>query len=185
MKQVFRFLIAEAPYLIDDKAMERCEGKDAKEQHKIKIDSVRKSLGIEDMQDVELLVETLYKFQEKYDSDVQAKLKRMEEEDEAEEAEASGNPDAPNPNSLNDVKKTSNEATLNGAAEGNASREEEEVDENKLNLDPELLTAALVNFDRVRDARDLENGLIASKNKNKKKKDQKSVDKTEDAARLK
>lgn len=49
MKQVFRFLIMEAPYLIDDKAVERCMGVDAKEQLKIKIDSVRKSLGIEDM----------------------------------------------------------------------------------------------------------------------------------------
>lgn len=62
MKQVFRFLITEAPYLIDDKAVERCIGVDAKEQLKIKIDSVRKSLGIEDMQDVELLVDVLYKY---------------------------------------------------------------------------------------------------------------------------
>ena len=63
MKQVFRFLIDQAPYLIDDKAIERCIGVDAKEQMKIKIDSVRKSLGIEDMSDVELLVDVLYKFQ--------------------------------------------------------------------------------------------------------------------------
>lgn len=52
MKQVFRFLIENAPYLIDDKARERSVGVDAKEQLKIKIDSVRKSLGIEDMTDV-------------------------------------------------------------------------------------------------------------------------------------
>ena len=31
MKQVFRFLIDQAPYLIDDKAIERCIGVDAKE----------------------------------------------------------------------------------------------------------------------------------------------------------
>ena len=37
-------------------------GVDAKEQLKIKIDSVRKSLGIEDMTDVQLLVDTLYSF---------------------------------------------------------------------------------------------------------------------------
>ena len=37
-------------------------GVDAKEQLKIKIDSVRKSLGIEDMNDVELLVDVLYNF---------------------------------------------------------------------------------------------------------------------------
>ena len=64
MKQVFRFLINEAPFLIDDKAIERCQGADAKEQLKIKIDSVRKSLGIEDMADVELLVDVLYRYQE-------------------------------------------------------------------------------------------------------------------------
>lgn len=62
MKQVFRFLINEAPFLIDDKAMERCLDASPKEQLKIKIDSVRKSIGIEDMSDVELLVDTLYKF---------------------------------------------------------------------------------------------------------------------------
>ena len=62
MKQVFRFLIDNAPFLIDDKAMERCSEASPKEQLKIKIDSVRKSLGIEDMADVELLVDELYKF---------------------------------------------------------------------------------------------------------------------------
>lgn len=60
MKQVFHFLIVEAPYLIDDKAEERCQGMDAKETLKIKIDSVRKSLGIEVMDDVSLLVKVLY-----------------------------------------------------------------------------------------------------------------------------
>ena len=62
MKQVFRFLINEAPFLIDDKSMERCQDLDPKETLKVKIDSVRKSLGIEDMADVELLVDVLYKF---------------------------------------------------------------------------------------------------------------------------
>ena len=62
MKQVFKFLIDEAPYLIDDKSQERAEQADGKEALKIKIDSVRKSLGIEDMEGVELLVETFYNF---------------------------------------------------------------------------------------------------------------------------
>ena len=60
IKNVFKILIAECPYLIDDKAYEKCEGKSLKEQFSIKIDSIRKSLGIEQMQDVELLVDTLY-----------------------------------------------------------------------------------------------------------------------------
>ena len=60
MKEVFRFLINEAPYLIDDRAYELSQSADPKEALKIKIDSIRKSLDINDMQDVELLVKTLY-----------------------------------------------------------------------------------------------------------------------------
>ena len=62
MKQVFHFLINEAPYLIDDKSAERASMVGGKESLKIKIDSVRKSLGIEEMADVELLVDVLYKY---------------------------------------------------------------------------------------------------------------------------
>ena len=50
--------------MIDDKAVEKCEGKSLKEQFSIKIDSIRKSLGIEQMQDVELLVDTLYGYKD-------------------------------------------------------------------------------------------------------------------------
>lgn len=55
--------------------------------------------------------------------------------------EGGGNPEA-NP----EPKKASNEATLNGAGEGQASHEEEEVDENLLRLDADLLTLALQEF---------------------------------------
>lgn len=84
MKQVFRFLIDQAPYLIDDKAVERCAGASAKEQLKIKIDSVRKSLGIDDMNDVELLVDTLYSYQEEHEKRLEEERKRMEEEEQDE-----------------------------------------------------------------------------------------------------
>ena len=47
IKNVFRMLIEEAPYLIDDKAFEKCEGKTLKEQFSIQIDGVRKALGID------------------------------------------------------------------------------------------------------------------------------------------
>ena len=57
---VFKMLIEEADYLIDDRSYERCEGKNLKEQFRIKIDSIRKSLGIDCMQDVDLLVDSLY-----------------------------------------------------------------------------------------------------------------------------
>ena len=49
MKDVFRFLINEAPYLIDDRAYELSQNADPKEALKIKIDSIRKSLDINDM----------------------------------------------------------------------------------------------------------------------------------------
>jgi hypothetical protein len=47
IKNVFRILIEEAPYLIDDKAFEKCAGLGAKEQFSIMIDGVRKALGID------------------------------------------------------------------------------------------------------------------------------------------
>jgi len=64
--------------------MERCMGADAKEQLKVKIDSVRKSLGIEDMNDVELLVDILYKYQDMHEKKLEEEKKRMEEEEELE-----------------------------------------------------------------------------------------------------
>jgi hypothetical protein len=45
-------LIEESEYLIDDRAFERCESASPKDQFSIKIDSIRKSLGIESMEDV-------------------------------------------------------------------------------------------------------------------------------------
>ena len=158
MKQVFRFLIEEAPYLIDDKASERCQTVDAKESLKIRIDSVRKSLGIEDMADVELLVDVLYRHQEKHEKLLEEEKKRMEEA-ELEEIDNGGGPEA-NPNSMNDPRKTSNEATINGNGENQASHEEEEIDENKLRLDAELLTGALKEFHQAREDRDLRKDLM-------------------------
>jgi hypothetical protein len=60
IKSVFKLLIEEMPYLIDDKAQSLLEGKSEKEQFTIKIDAVRKSLGIDNMEDVETLVKTFY-----------------------------------------------------------------------------------------------------------------------------
>jgi len=64
IKNVFKLLITECPFLIDDKAYSESEGKPAKEQFTIQIDSIRKSLGIDNMDDVELLVLTFYEFAE-------------------------------------------------------------------------------------------------------------------------
>ena len=67
--------------MIDDKAYERSQGVDAKEQLKIKIDSVRKSLGIEDMADVELLVDVMYKYQGEHEARLEEEKKEMEREE--------------------------------------------------------------------------------------------------------
>lgn len=65
IKNVFKLLITECPFLIDDKAVTESEGKSVKEQFTIQIDSIRKSLGIDNMDDVELLVLTFYEFAER------------------------------------------------------------------------------------------------------------------------
>ena len=93
VKNCFEILINEASFLIDEKAMIMCEGKSKKDQSLIKIDSIRKSLGIESMEDVQLLVDTFYEFGPK-------KKKRLQEEEEAriklkEEAQSQQNGGAP------------------------------------------------------------------------------------------
>ena len=52
-----------------------------KEALKIKIDSVRKSLGIEDMADVELLVDVMYKYQDEHEARLEEEKKEMEREE--------------------------------------------------------------------------------------------------------
>lgn len=64
--------------MIDDRAYERCEGASLKEQFSIKIDSIRKSLGIDNMEDVELLVDTLYIYEAKYRRQIE-ETKKLEE----------------------------------------------------------------------------------------------------------
>lgn len=52
VKNVFEILINEAPYLIDEKAIIMSEGKSKKDRLLIMIDSIRKSLSIESMDQV-------------------------------------------------------------------------------------------------------------------------------------
>ena len=80
VKNVFEILIAEATYLIEDKAFQMCEGKSDKDKFLILIDSIRKNLGIESMDDVTLLVNTFYDFGER-------KKKRDKEEEDKRLAE--------------------------------------------------------------------------------------------------
>lgn len=48
------------PFLIDDQSSIDCEGKTEKQVFNIQLDSVRKALDIDTMEDVELLVQTFY-----------------------------------------------------------------------------------------------------------------------------
>ena len=56
IKNVFQILIQETPFLVDDKTMEACNGKNQREVFTLKVDSIRKSLNIDNMEDVEKLV---------------------------------------------------------------------------------------------------------------------------------
>ena len=89
VKIVFEILIAEASYLIDDKAFSLCEGKSQKEQFLIMIDSIRKSLGIESMEDVTLLVDTFYEF----GPQKRERLAKEEEERKAAKEDQQSNPE--------------------------------------------------------------------------------------------
>ena len=75
VKNVFEILINEAPYLIDEKAIIMSEGKSKKDRLLIMIDSIRKSLSIESMEQVQLLVDTFYGYGEK-----KKKMKEQQEE---------------------------------------------------------------------------------------------------------
>jgi hypothetical protein len=78
IKNVFRLLIDEAEYLIDDKALEKCQGKSLKEQFQIKIDSIRKSLGIEELKYINLLVDTFYGYQKEHEAEIARKVAEEE-----------------------------------------------------------------------------------------------------------
>lgn len=88
IKNVFKMLIDEAEYLIDDRTLEKCRSLPAKQQFSLKIDSIRKSLGIENMEDVQLLVDTLYEFEPKYQREQKAAWDKQIEELEKQAADS-------------------------------------------------------------------------------------------------
>ena len=61
---MFKLLIEEAEYLIDDRTFEKCIGAPPKKQFSMKIDSIRKSLGVESMDDIDLLIDIFYSYEE-------------------------------------------------------------------------------------------------------------------------
>jgi dynein regulatory complex protein 1 len=60
VRQVLTLLAEECSFLLEDKVIDQCIGKTPNEQLTLKIDSVRRSLGVETMADIELLVNLFY-----------------------------------------------------------------------------------------------------------------------------
>lgn len=60
IREVFTLLAIECDFLLEDKVKEQCLGKKEREQLPIKIDSIRKTLNIESMEDINLLVNLFY-----------------------------------------------------------------------------------------------------------------------------
>ena len=126
-----------------------CEGKPQKEQFLILIDSCRKSLSIESMDDVELLVETFYEFGEK-------KKKRLEEEEEQRLAEKEENQSNHNvaPTNAKDAKKDAKgKDNKNPPAEEPKieDEEEEEKDPTKPDIDLDDVVECLQEFNKKRE----------------------------------
>ena len=120
------------------------------------------------MEDVHLLVEELYKFQENYEKEEEEKTRKIEEE--LNEINSDGDQQEIQ-NSLNHQNRTSNDATLNGNGEGLAREDEEEEDPNKLKLAEENIQMALKKFLAVREERNVMEGFnIQDKKKGKKTK---------------
>mmetsp|Transcript_11661 Transcript_11661/g.11720 ORF Transcript_11661/g.11720 Transcript_11661/m.11720 type:complete len:244 (+) Transcript_11661:946-1677(+) len=76
IKQVFSLLVSECSFLLEDKVRDQCIGKSEKEQFTLKIDSIRKTLGIETMDDVQTLINLFYdqssnRRDELYESDLE------------------------------------------------------------------------------------------------------------------
>lgn len=150
-------LIEEAPYLIDDKAFEKCEGKSLKEQFAIQIDGVRKALGIDQMEDVEMLVDVFYGYEET--------LRVKEEEIDKEELERiaeGGEDDQVIPPPV-DPKAKDQKKPEEAGLESGTPRSEEEVDPNALDLNPDNVVDALNAFEEFRKAKAIEEALSGTK----------------------
>lgn len=152
-------MINEAEYLIDDHSFERCEGVSLKEQFSIKIDSIRKSLGIDNMDDVELLVETMYLYEMKH-RDLIAEQKKLEEVDFKEEVAKTGQ-GVPTEEEIKKMMENDDDSD---------SEAREPEDPLALTLDPDLLTLALNSFHKTREDREVLNDMPGQAQSKAKKK---------------
>jgi len=87
---VFGILIDEMPFLVDDKTMDLILNKNPREAYTMKVDAIRKSLNIDNMEDVEKLVLCFFEqleWQRRAQTEEQEEGKTHSEEGEEEEGE--------------------------------------------------------------------------------------------------
>ncbi len=153
IKNVFKLLINECPFLIDDKAYSESEGKPAKEQFTIQIDSIRKSLGIDNMDDVELLVLTTYEFAERQLQDaLNAGSSHHEGEQHSDDHGSNGGAKKVKPSSI-----AVHDSKTGGASPTHLPIEEQQPvhlsDEDDLVIDNDDIVGILKDFHRKREER--------------------------------
>lgn len=141
IKNVFKLLISECPFLIDDKAFTESDGKSVKDQFTIQIDSIRKSLGIDNMDDVELLVLTFYEFAEHQRNEALAGSSHHEGEQHSDEhlSNAGIKKGGPKPSSH--------------AVQTQEERKFEEEDDDNLMIDNDDIIGIMKDFHRKREER--------------------------------
>lgn len=172
---MFRILIEEAPYLIDDKSFEKCEGKSTKEQFSIQIDGVRKALGIDTMEDVELLVECFYGYETilleqeaEIDKEELDLIAEMDLGMDADEGEALKMTKHNTENRSKNVTEKGKPNSSNNVDELASPRSEEsEKDPNALDLNPDNVCAALSYFEETRKQKAIEEAMNGTTKKKK------------------
>lgn len=140
-------LITECPFLIDDKASIESQGKAVREQFTIQIDSIRKSLGIDNMDDVELLVTTFYEFSDKHKQEQLTQLEGMDDPEDHEHHSNGG------------LKKKSPEDKKGSGIASQENRDRSQLiedggdDDELLNVDPDEIIVILKDFHKKREDR--------------------------------
>ncbi len=132
IKQVFNILIAEMPFLIDKKVLLECDGKTEKEMFTLKIDAVRKALDIENMNHVELLVQTFYDWSALKKAELANQMMGEGEEEEEENISPPNveNRDMEGEGENDEEKRSSNHGSgINVGDDAEAEDEELEIDE--------------------------------------------------------
>lgn len=117
-----------------------CEGKSQKDQFLIMIDSIRKSLNIESMDDVELLVNTFYEFgpkkRQRLQEEEQKRLAMKEDQQSNNNAPVAPNPkDAKNGKDAKNAKDNSKNPVVEEKKDSDSDQEEKDPTQPDMNLD--------------------------------------------------